>query len=65
MDIDQTFEHFLESKSIDSKAFQSAEKQLFDEWKAIFQQVNPESFVQQKKFLINPIRRKYLLKKDA
>jgi hypothetical protein len=56
------FEAFLISKKIDSTAFQSAERQVFDQWKTEFEQMHPSSFTVQKLNLINPIRRKYPLK---
>jgi len=31
----------------------------FEEWKKLFELVHEDSFVMQKKFYINPIRRKY------
>lgn len=57
-----TFSEYLASKKIDEVAFLANEKQLFEEWKTLFEQVHPDSFTAQKKFLINPIRRKYLVK---
>lgn len=54
-----TFAEYLLSKKIDEKKFQAAEPQRFEEWKHLFEQMHPESFTAQKKFLINPIRRKY------
>lgn len=56
-----TFEEYLEKKKIDAKAFKEAERTLFEELKAIFEQVHPDSFTMQKLFLINKIRRAYLL----
>jgi hypothetical protein len=54
-----TFSEYLISKKIDEAKFQKAENERFVEWKALFEQIHPESFTAQKKFLINPIRRKY------
>jgi hypothetical protein len=62
MDTDQHFENYLLSKKIAADAFQKAEPERFEEWKSIFEQMHPESFTAQKKFLINPVRRKYPLK---
>ncbi|WP_304233949.1 hypothetical protein [Jiulongibacter sediminis] len=56
-----TFAEYLISKKIDGSAFQKAEPERFDEWQKVFEQVHPESFTAQKKFLINPTRRKYTL----
>ncbi|MFN3848374.1 MAG: hypothetical protein ACK4NY_03045 [Spirosomataceae bacterium] len=54
-----TFSEYLISKKIDEAKFQKAEAERFAEWKNLFEQLHPESFTAQKKFLINPIRRKY------
>ena len=55
------FKEFLKSKKIDPEKFEKGDKKLFDEFKGLFNQVHPNSFVQQKLFLINKTRRKYLL----
>jgi hypothetical protein len=55
------FEEYLKSKKIDSAAFQRAESALWQEWKGLFEKINPVSFTAQKLYLINPIRRKYKL----
>ena len=57
-----TFEAYLISKKIDGQAFEQQEPERYQEWKHLFEQVHPESFTTQKKFLINPIRRRYLLR---
>lgn len=57
-----TFDEYLRSKKIDSQAFQSAEPEHWQQLKTLFEQVHPESFTSQKKFLINDIRRQYHLK---
>jgi hypothetical protein len=56
-----TFSEYLVTKKINEKQFQEAEPQRFEEWKTLFEEVHPENFTVQKKFLINPTRRKYLL----
>jgi hypothetical protein len=56
------FEEYLISKKIDSQAFLAAEPQLWNEWNGLFQEMSAASFTAQKLYLINPIRRKYLLK---
>ncbi|WP_394996722.1 hypothetical protein [Emticicia sp.] len=58
-----SFDQYLISKKIDSKKFHQAESERFEEWKEMFEQMHVESFTAHKKFLINPIRRKYLLEK--
>ena len=57
-----SFETYLAAKKIDQVAFQTREPALFKEWQLSFEQMHPDSFTAQKKFLINPIRRKYALK---
>ena len=57
------FQEFLATKKIDAATFEKAESEKFTEWERLFNQVNPKSFVAQKLFLINPIRRKYPLSK--
>jgi hypothetical protein len=57
-----TFEEYLVSKKIDQSLFKDAEPKLFQDWKTEFEQLHPNSFTAQKLYLINPIRRKYVLK---
>jgi hypothetical protein len=54
------FSEYLLSKKIDEEKFKAAEPQKFEEWRLLFEQVSPDSFTMQKKFHINPTRRKYL-----
>lgn len=56
------FEEYLQSKKIDSALFKASEPERWNEWKTIFEQMSPASFTAQKLYLINPTRRKYLLK---
>ena len=56
------FEQYLEEKNIDSEKFLWDTPAYFQELKIIFNQVSPNSFTLQKKFLINKLRRKYQLK---
>ncbi len=56
-----TFEEYLKSKKIDSDRFRESEPGLWSEWKREFEQMHARSFTVQKFYLINPIRRKYLL----
>lgn len=62
MNTDQSFEEYLVSKKIDSVAFKMAEPNMWHTWKIEFEQVHSNSFTVQKLNLINPVRRKYLLK---
>ncbi len=59
----EDFDAFLIQKNIDPQAFKAKEIELFNRWAQEFSQYHSESFVMQKKFLINNIRRKYQLKK--
>ncbi|MBK7650168.1 MAG: hypothetical protein IPJ20_04620 [Flammeovirgaceae bacterium] len=59
-----TFEDYLISKKIDSAAFNKAEPDRWKEWKSLVEEMIPSSFTSQKLYLINPIRRKYLLKEE-
>lgn len=56
-----SFEEYLVSKKIDSKAFYANEQSRWEEWDKLFAQMSAESFTAQKLYLINPIRRKYQL----
>jgi hypothetical protein len=60
-----TFEEYLVSKKIDQKTFKQAELKLYESWKVEFETMHPNSFTAQKLYLINPIRRKYILKEEA
>lgn len=55
------FEQYLQEKKIDSAAFKSSDAALWEEFRIQFEQMHPKSFTAQKLFLINDIRRKYLL----
>jgi len=57
-----TFEEYLISKKIASEPFRAAEPALWNEWNLLFEKMSPASFTAQKLYLINPLRRKYLLK---
>jgi hypothetical protein len=56
------FEEFLISKKIDSPAFKQDQPKVWEQWRQEFDQLHPNSFAAQKLFLINNLRRKYLLK---
>lgn len=53
------FEAYLKDKLIDSKAFQEHEPLKWQNFKVLFEQMHPNSFTVQKKFLINDLRRLY------
>lgn len=56
------FETYLTEKNINAETFLWDDPKLFGELKKLFNEMHPESFTAQKKFLINKIRRKYQLK---
>lgn len=58
------FDEYLKQKKIDADAFQKADQARFGEWNELFKTIHPDSFTAQKKFLINDIRRRYLLKEN-
>jgi len=55
------FEAYLKGKKIDAAAFKKADPGRYTEWERIFETMHQDSFTAQKKFLINDIRRRYLL----
>lgn len=55
------FEEYLKGKKIDPAAFKKADLERYTEWERIFETMHHDSFTAQKKFLINDIRRRYLL----
>ncbi len=55
------FEEYLKGKKIDPDKFKKGEPTRFEEFNRLFDQVHPDSFTQQKLFLINSTRRKYTL----
>jgi hypothetical protein len=59
------WEEYCIKKKIDSAVFKKNEPEKWQELKNIFEQVHPNSFTEQKKFLINDFRRKYHLKEEA
>lgn len=58
------FEEYLKAKKIDTEAFKKGDFLRYQEWNSLFETMHPESFTAHKKFLINEIRRRYLLKAD-
>lgn len=54
-----TFREYLQAKKIDPKAFALGEPGQFKDFKALFDQLHPDSFTAQKLFLINKIRRRF------
>ncbi len=58
------FVDYLEGKRIDAIIFLAKEPILYKEWEGEFLQMHPKSFTSQKLYLINNIRRLYLLPED-
>ena len=56
-----TFEDYLSSKKINSALFRDSEPTRWEEFRASFEGVHPNSFTMQKKFLLNDLRRRYHL----
>lgn len=56
------FEEYLSQKKIEARQFYQLEPEQYAAWKREFDQMSPASFTVQKKFLINDIRRKYLIR---
>lgn len=56
-----TFEEYCTSKKINFDTFQKEESKQFLDLKFVFDQVSIASFEQQKLFLINKIRRRFIL----
>lgn len=59
------FEEYLKGKKIDPEKYKAAEPEQYADFKSLFDQMHPESFTQQKLFLINQIRRAYKLEDTA
>lgn len=60
-DKDMTWEMYCEKKKINSALFREKDPEQWAYLKNYFEQIHPESFTQQKKFLINELRRRYSL----
>ncbi len=58
------FTDYLKEKKIDPDQFKTGDPAQYNEFKRIFDQVHPNSFTQQKLFIINKIRRNYQLKEQ-
>lgn len=57
-----SFEEYLILKNIDWRKFGEAEPGRYAEFKSLFETIHSDSFTAQKKFLINDLRRQYMLK---
>lgn len=61
----QSFREYLISKKIDSEKFAREEPEQWEEHKLLFEQIHPNSYTAQKKFLINDWRKKYPYVEEA
>ncbi|PKQ70644.1 hypothetical protein [Raineya orbicola] len=61
MESNISLESYLEKKNIDWQKLAQAEPELWLKLQADFAELHPNSFEMQKKFLLNKIRRKYML----
>ena len=55
------FDEYLLSKKIDPEKYKVSDPDQYSDFQKLYNQVHPESFTQQKLFLINKIRRAYKL----
>jgi hypothetical protein len=60
--MDEAFLAFLSKKNIDAVKFRAEDAMLFEKWQSEFSIYHEDSFVMQKKFSINNVRRKFQLK---
>ncbi len=65
MENEVNFKGYLNSKKIDATKFEAGDPVLYEKLETVFAQTHPDSFTAQKLFLINPIRRKYILKEHV
>lgn len=56
------FDDYLAQKKIDVVRFQKLDSERYTAWKREFEQMSPASFTVQKKFLLNDVRRQYLVR---
>ncbi|MFT6867278.1 MAG: hypothetical protein ACJA08_002118 [Cyclobacteriaceae bacterium] len=59
------FLEYLKSKKIDSEKFKKGDLETFEVFQLEFDQLHPASFTAQKLYLINKIRRRYILIDDT
>lgn len=58
------FEEYLVSKKIDEHKFKNGNSHLFETWRNLYANMNPLSFTEQQKFLINKTRREFKLEPE-
>ncbi|MEM6734535.1 MAG: hypothetical protein AAGC64_01535 [Bacteroidota bacterium] len=56
------FADYLKSKKIDPKKYRNRYPEQYLEWESLFNEVHPNSFTQQKLFLLNKTRREFPFK---
>ena len=56
------FDEYLTQKKIDASQFQRLDSERYAAWKREFEQMSPASFTVQKKFLLNDVRKQYLIR---
>lgn len=61
---DDKFMHFLRQIHIDPQAFAQHEQTRFQEWRDLFAVIHPNSWYEQKRFLLNALRKKYPLPQE-
>ncbi len=54
-----SFEEYLKQKKINTSAWLMANPEQWKQFKTLFEQLHPDSFTAQKKFLINDLRKLY------
>lgn len=54
-----SFEDYLKQKKINASAWQATNPTQWETFKTLFEQIHPDSFTAQKKFLINDLRKLY------
>lgn len=57
------FDEYLSNKKIDANKFRDSEPETYLRFALAFEQMHEDSFTLQKLYLINKLRRKYLLDK--
>ncbi len=54
-----SFEDYLKQKKINASDWQATNPAQWQEFKELFEQLHPDSFTAQKKFLLNDLRKLY------
>lgn len=59
-----TFEEYLFSKKIDSNSFKNRDRETWEKYCFLFDQMHPNSFTMQKLNIINNLRRNYPIRDE-